>query len=353
METYLPDATTRDKWRLEAENEATSERSNFWRDVPPLPDRPADAHKGTFGTALAIGGSRGMSGAIALSGAAALVAGAGLSRVAVPEAILATVSQFQREYTTIPCVCDEAGRFAEDALETLLAESRRATAVAVGPGMGRSEALDRLVTELFFELEVPALFDADALNALAASEVFRKSGNSRFAGRVPKGPRVLTPHPGEFVRLAGVMPTSEETNRRELSIAWLKNYVSRFYGSATSRDLSTRQASTILLKGANTVVTELTFPKVGGHRLVQTVNRTGNANLATGGSGDVLTGVILGLMAQGVPSGAATRIGAAVHGLAAELRSTIVSRGALAGDVIRFLPSAFDYYSAARTARQR
>ena len=149
METYLPDATTRDKWRLEAENEATSERSNFWRDVPPLPDRPADAHKGTFGTALAIGGSRGMSGAIALSGAAALVAGAGLSRVAVPEAILATVSQFQREYTTIPCVCDEAGRFAEDALETLLAESRRATAVAVGPGMGRSEALDRLVTELF------------------------------------------------------------------------------------------------------------------------------------------------------------------------------------------------------------
>ena len=349
METYLPDAATRDEWRLKAENEATGERSNFWRDVPPLPDRPADAHKGTFGTALAIGGSRGMPGAIALSGAAALVAGAGLSRVAVPESILATVSQFQREYTTIPCACDEAGRFVDDALETLLAESRRATAVAVGPGMGRSEALVRLVAELFFELEVPALFDADALNALAVSGVFSR----RFVGRVPKGPRVLTPHPGEFARLAGVMPTGEELNRRELSSAWLKNYVSTLYGSSTSRNPSSRQTATLLLKGANTVVTELTFPKVGGHKLVQTVNRTGDANLATGGSGDVLTGVVLGLMAQGVQSGAATRIGAAVHGLAAELRSTLVSRGALAGDVIRFLPSAFDYYSAARTARQR
>ena len=351
METYLPDAATRDEWRRKAENEATSGRSDFWRDVPPLPNRPADGHKGTFGTALAIGGSLGMPGAISLSGAAALVAGAGLSRVAVPEAILATVSQFQREYTTIPCACDEAGRFADAALETLLAESRRATAVAVGPGMGRSETLDRLVAELFFELEVPALFDADALNALAASGVFSGGAGSRFAGRVPKGPRVFTPHPGEFARLAGVMPTGEESSRREVSTAWLKNYVSTFYGSATNRDPATRRPATLLLKGANSVVTELTFPKVGGHKLVQTVNRTGDANLATGGSGDVLTGLVLGLMAQRVPSGAATRIGAAVHGLAAELRSTIVSRGALAGDVVRFLPSAFDYYSAARSAR--
>lgn len=350
METYLPDATTRDEWRQLAANEATGRRADFWRELPPLPERPADAHKGTFGTALAIGGSRGMPGAIALTGAAALIAGAGLSRVAVPEAIQATVAQFQREYTTIPCVCDSAGRFDYAALESTLEESRRATAVAVGPGMGRSEALVRFVAELFFELEVPALFDADALNALAASGIFAKDGVSRFRRRVPKGPRVFTPHPGEFARLTGVMPTGEESNRRAVSNVWLKNYIATFYNSAFELESTARRPATLLLKGANTIITSLTFPKVGGHRLAQTVNRTGDANLATGGSGDVLTGVVLGLMAQGVPVGAATRIGAAVHGIAAELRATLVTRGALAGDVVRFLPSAFDYYTAALEA---
>ena len=350
METYLPDATTRDEWRRAAENEATRARAEFWRALPPLPERPVDAHKGTFGTALAIGGSRGMPGAISLTGAAALIAGAGLSRVAVPETIQATVSSFQREYTTIPCFCDDAGRFSDAALETLFAESQRATAVAVGPGMGRSEALDRLVTELFFDLEIPALFDADALNALAASGVFSQSADSPFRGRVPKGPRVFTPHPGEFARLSGVMPTGDESNRREASSAWQKSYVATFYGSSPNLAYSERHPATLLLKGANTVVTELSFSREGAPTLTQTVNRTGNANLATGGSGDVLTGVILGLLAQGVAIGAATRIGAAVHGLAAELRATLVTRGAVAGDVVRFLPSAFDYYSAARAA---
>ncbi|MBR0224757.1 MAG: NAD(P)H-hydrate dehydratase [Thermoguttaceae bacterium] len=349
METYLPDAATRQAWRKRAQEESQSARRAFWRSTPELPSRPADAHKGTFGTALAIGGSRGMSGAIALSGMSSLVSGAGLARVAVPSAIQETVAQFGREYTTIACPSDAEGRFGDEALEPLLAESSRATAVAIGPGLGRSETLDWLVTELFFELERPAVFDADALNALASSGVFHE-GDPRYRGRFPKGDRVLTPHPGEFERLAGVKPTRVAALRRETSFQWLRDWAGRFYGESSGVARSNRLPATLLLKGSGTVVSSLTFPKVGGHKIKQTVNQTGNANLATGGSGDVLTGIIAGLMAQGMTIGDAARAGAALHGVAAELRATIVSRGAVAGDVIRFLPAAFDYYEHARSA---
>lgn len=352
METYYPDAATREDWARLARDERVGERAAFWRGLSPLPARPADGHKGTFGTALVVGGSRGMSGAVALAGAAALVSGAGLTRLAVPDAILETVAQFQREYTTIGLPGDEAGRISDSALETILTASRAATAVAVGPGMGRSEALDRLVVELFFELETPAVFDADALNALAASGVFAESGRTLRAGRFPKGERVFTPHPGEFARLSGSKPGRSRAERAEASTRWTKGFAAAFYGAESAATREDRRSAALLLKGAGTVITELSFPKFGGHKLTQTVNETGNANLATGGSGDALTGLIVGLMAQGCSCADAARIGAALHGLAAELRATIVSRGAVAGDVVRFLPAAFDYYSAARVSNR-
>lgn len=341
IETYWPDAATRAEFARRAE-EAGRFNPAFWNALPTLPARPDDGHKGTFGTALAVGGSRGMSGAISLTGSAALVAGAGLTRLFVPEPILETVAGFTREYTTIPGACDASGRLTSSAFDAILAESANATALAVGPGFGRSAEATRLVVELFFELERPAVFDADALNALAEAGVFDESAeksekndaiSERFAGRKPRGARVLTPHPGEFARLTGAKPSGDRAARIDATTAFAKRLERLFGGDS---------AFVVVLKGAGTVVAD-------GRGAVY-VNETGNPNLATGGSGDVLTGVVVGLLAQGATPFDAARSAVALHGLAADLRATRSSRGAVASDVVRFLPLAFDFYEAAQTA---
>lgn len=281
-----------------------------------------------------------MSGAISLTGSAALVAGAGLTRLFVPDSILETVAGFAREYTTIPGACDASGRLTSAASETILAEAANATALAVGPGFGRSAEATRLVVELFFELERPTVFDADALNALADADVFDEETNGtsrRFAGRKPRGARMLTPHPGEFARLTGAKPASDRTARVDAATAFAKR-LERLFGGGDSDFV-------VVLKGAGTVVAD--------GRGAVCVNETGNPSLATGGSGDVLTGVIVGLLAQGATPFDAARSAVALHGLAADLRATRSSRGAVASDVVRFLPVAFDFYETAQTAASR
>ncbi len=378
IETYWPDAATQTEFARRAE-EAGRSNPAFWNALPSLPERPTDGHKGTFGTALCVGGSRGMSGAISLTGSAALVAGAGLTRLFVPESILETVAGFAREYTTIPGVCDASGRLTSAAFDAILAEAANATAVAVGPGFGRSAEATRLVVELFFELERPAVFDADALNALAEAGVFDESTekseknaaiSERFVGRKPRGARVLTPHPGEFGRLTGAKPTGDQTARIDAATAFAKR-LERLFGGGTAfengrneeaqvertkglnehstvrreDDAASRSSFVVVLKGAGTVVADGTGAAF--------VNETGNPNLATGGSGDVLTGVVVGLLAQGATPFDAARSAVALHGLAADLRTTRCSRGAVASDVVRFLPLAFDFYEAAQTAARR
>lgn len=354
IETYWPDAATRAEFARRAE-EAGRTNAAFWGALPTLPERPSDGHKGTFGTALCVGGSRGMSGAISLTGSAALVAGAGLTRLFVPEPILETVAGFAREYTTIPGACDASGRLTSAAFDAILAEANGASAVAVGPGFGRSAEATRLVVELFFELERPAVFDADALNALAEAGVFDEAAErkgkeknaasatngtangtaerGRFDGRKPRGDRILTPHPGEFARLTGAKPASDRAERTNAALAFAERF-ERLLGDGWS--------FVVALKGAGTVVAD----GVGA----AFVNETGNPNLATGGSGDVLTGIIVGLLAQGATPLDATRTAVALHGLAADLRATRCSRGAVASDVVRFLPVAFDFYEAAQGA---
>ncbi len=395
IETYWPDAATRGEFARRAE-EAGGTNAAFWGALPSLPERPTDGHKGTFGTALCVGGSRGMSGAISLTGAAALVAGAGLTRLFVPEPILETVAGFAREYTTIPGACDASGRLTSAALEEILAEASGATALAVGPGFGRSAEATRLVVELFFELERPAVFDADALNALAEAGVFgakteapkkreltkddaapkeseetekEKNGSKtgaisgRFADRKPRGVRILTPHPGEFARLTGAKPSGDRVDRIAATAAFAKRLERLFDGASEGKngtDAATQVKSrnelraestggdssfVVVLKGAGTVVAD-------GSGAV-CVNETGNPSLATGGSGDVLTGLVVGLLAQGAAPFDAARSAVALHGLAADLRSTRSSRGAVASDVVRFLPLAFDFYATAQTAARR
>jgi ADP-dependent NAD(P)H-hydrate dehydratase len=279
--------------------------------TPPLvqlPPRKPDAHKGDFGTALIVGGSRGMSGAAALAGMAALRGGAGLVRVAVPDACLETVAGYEPSYTTIPLPADASGKLLAIAAEKIIEQSEAATALALGPGLGRSPELDMIVARLYREIQKPMVVDADALNALSTQpEVLSQHA----------GPRIMTPHPGEFARLLG--KKLEGDARQEAAV-----------------ELAGRGGVVILLKGHRTLITD-------GTR--RAVNATGNPSMATGGAGDVLTGLITALLCQHVEPFAAAQLAAHLHGLAGDLAAA--DRGEIsliARDIIEYLPRAFEKY---------
>ena len=292
--------------------------------LPRLPPRDAEAHKGDFGTALIVGGSRGMAGAVALAGMAALRGGAGLVRLAVASSILDTVAGFEPSYTTVALPADDHGRIAArpfdrittlaekahyhleqpSAFEAIAAEAERATVVACGPGLGRSLDLDRLVLRLYQEIDRPMIFDADALNALATEP---------DALTQPGGPRILTPHPGEFARLIGRKLDGELRNDAAVQLAARSNIV-------------------VVLKGHRTLVTD-------GRR--RAVNATGNPGMATGGMGDVLTGLITALACQHLAPFDAARLGVHLHGLAGDLAAASLGQVAMiASDLIGYLPEA-------------
>ena len=241
-----------------------------------------------------------------MAGVAALRSGAGLVRLAVPEVCQDTVAAIEPSYMTAGLPADEAGRFASEVHGDVLSLAVEATAVAVGPGMGRSPELDTLVGRLYCELELPGVFDADGLNALAEEpDVLAKSC----------GPRIITPHPGEFARLVGGKTSSVE-ERREQAV-----------------DLAARCGIVVVLKGHATWVTD-------GE--THYINESGNPGMATGGSGDVLTGVITALVCQGLTPLDAARLGVYVHGLAGDLAAAELGQVSLmASDLLQYLPEAF------------
>jgi ADP-dependent NAD(P)H-hydrate dehydratase len=301
--------------------------------LPTLPPRKPDAHKGDFGTVLIVGGSRGMSGAAALAGMAALRGGAGLVRVAVPDACLDAVAGFEPCYTTIPLPCDAAGRIAAAALPILREEAQKATAIALGPGLGRSADLDKLAGVLYREIEKPLVVDADALNALSTQpEVFLAP---------PAGPRVLTPHPGEFARLIGnkldgeKMGTGSEPGKCNKTEKVSREVPVPLFSprQEAAVALAAKSGAVILLKGHHTLITD-------GTR--RALNATGNPGMATGGSGDVLTGLITALLCQNLSPFDAARLAAHLHGLAGDLAAKELGEVSLiARDLIGFLPRAF------------
>ncbi len=279
--------------------------------VPPLPQLPSrrrDAHKGDFGTVLLVAGSRGMTGAAVLAGLGALRGGAGLVRLAVPDVCLQTVAACQPSYLTAPLPSDPAGRIAAEAYQPILALTEAATVVGCGPGLGRSWDLDQLVCRLYQELAKPMVVDADGLNALASDPDVLDQ---------PAGPRILTPHPGEFARLIGRRLEAEA--RRTAAV-----------------ELAARCGVVIVLKGFQTLTTD-------GRR--QAINSTGNPGMATGGSGDVLTGLIAALVAQGLEPFEAARLGVYLHGLAGDLAAAELGEMSLiASDLPDYLPQAFRHY---------
>jgi ADP-dependent NAD(P)H-hydrate dehydratase len=279
--------------------------------LPRLAPRRPDSHKGDFGHALLIGGSQGMAGSISLSAMACLRSGVGLATVATPAACQPTVAGFEPSLMTAPLDCDEDGRIAASSLKRIRELAEPATVVACGPGLGRSDGVRTVVAELYRTLKQPMVVDADALNAL-----------STLKDALPQhaGPRILTPHPGEFARLVGVS---------NLALG------ARHFAATT---LAKQANIVVLLKGHPTLVTD-------GAR--QVLNTTGNPGMSTAGSGDVLTGVITALVAQGLPPFEAVQLGAHVHGLAGDLAAEKLGQvSMIASDLLRFLPEAFQQLGA-------
>lgn len=290
----------------------------FVNQLPSAPVRPADGHKGTFGRVLIVGGSRGMSGAPALAGLGALRGGAGLVFVAVPREIVPIVAAIEPSYLTIPLITDvEHGGMAASGLSDLRQACSGKDVVALGPGLGMSRDVLPIVTALYAEVTQPMVVDADALNVLAS----KNSGCFGAAGVLSAaGPRILTPHPGEFARLTGMETERIQFRRAELAaeFAAVHNVI-------------------VVLKGPQTVITD-------GDRVA--LNLTGNSGMATGGSGDVLTGLIAALLAQGMSPFDAAQLGTHLHGLAGDIAATELSQPALiASDLPRYLGHAWRQFS--------
>jgi len=277
-------------------------------ELPRLPRRTPQGHKGTYGTVLVIAGSRGMTGAAVLVGRGALHSGAGLVRVACPAGVQDVIAAGHPCYTTFGIRQHTDGSFSEDAAEELLEFAQAADVVAIGPGLGQGASVAGFVRVLLNELpKIPIVLDADGLNAI-----------SPFGSGFPKrsAPLVMTPHPGEFARLLGSSVRDVLAERESLAV-----------------DFARRAGVVLLLKGSGTLVTD-------SHKLYR--NTTGNPGMATGGSGDVLTGVITALIGQGFAAFDAAVLGAWVHGRAGDIAATKLGQvGLTAADLADYLPAAF------------
>ena len=270
-----------------------------------LPTRSPEGNKRTSGVLVVLAGSRAMTGAPALIARAAGRMGAGLVIVATPQDAMPVVQAHVTEAVFLPVAQTDEGTAAAEAGDTVLEALGRADAVAIGPGLTRNEETARLVRDLVRQAPVPVVLDADGLNAFAGSAASLRDRASEA---------VLTPHDGEFARL---MPREPDGPSDRV---------------AAVRRLASTAAAVALLKGSRTLV-------AGPDGSVR-VNTTGGAVLATAGSGDVLTGVIGGLLARGLAPVDAASAGAHVHGLAGVFAAGRLAEGTLAGDVIEHLPEA-------------
>lgn len=273
--------------------------------APWFKPRQPTAHKGTYGRVLVVAGSRGMTGAARMTARAALRAGAGLVTLALPQSSQPVATAAIDEAMTRGLPETPEGTLAVDALEPILAASRSADVLITGPGMGTHPETVELVRALLPRLTIPVVIDADALNALA--------GVTGLLAKLTI-PAVITPHPGEMGRLLDLSAAEVQEDRLDLARAAAKRW-----------NLVT------VLKGARTVITT---PDGSLY-----INPTGNPGMATAGSGDVLAGLIAGLLAQGLSPEQAAAAGVYLHGSAGDLAAGRLGQlSTLAGDILEFLP---------------
>ena len=266
-----------------------------------LPVRRGDTHKSNYGKLFLLCGSRGYTGAAVLAARAALRSGAGLVSVGVPESVYPIVASKLDEAMVFPLPDDGEGKLSEAALKPILERLSASTACLIGPGLGRSAAVDSVVCKVVSSSRVPLVIDADGINAVSAHIDILRGASC---------PVVLTPHDVEFARLGGDLINQDRIT--------------------AVKELSKELGATVLLKGHTTLIssgTQLRF------------NMTGNPGMATGGSGDVLAGIIVSLIGQRLPAYDAACVGAWLHGTAGDLCAAEIGQyGMLPSDLIEMLP---------------
>jgi NAD(P)H-hydrate epimerase len=279
--------------------------------VPLMKKRDRNAHKGHFGHCLVVAGSIGKTGAAAMAANSAVRSGAGLVTVAVPASLNTIMEIKTTEAMTLPIVDNGTGCFAEKALEQLLTAAEAKSAIAIGPGIANHPATAALVRTLVPRLSPPLVVDADGLNTLADDISLLKAATSRAL--------VLTPHPGEMARLIGATVAAVEADR----IGVASSFAAEF-------------GVYLVLKGSHTIIADPDGQVA--------INTSGNPGMASGGMGDVLTGLLTALLAQGYDPAAACRLGVYVHGLAADqVAERKGEMGMSAVDVQEQLPFTFKY----------
>jgi NAD(P)H-hydrate epimerase len=270
-----------------------------------IPVRAPESHKGTYGHALIVAGSPGKTGAAAMAAQAAMRVGAGLVTIGVPERLNAIFEIKVTEAMTEPLPDADGGFLCMDSWQRIQEVLPGKTVVAIGPGISDREDTAQLVHTIIESVSLPLVIDADGLNALARNpDILKKA----------KAAVVLTPHPGEMARLMGIPTQAVQADR-----------------IGTARKFSTACGVIVVLKGARTVIAE-----PGGHVYI---NPTGNPGMASGGMGDVLTGMIAGFMAQGWKPLFCAQFAAFVHGHVGDmLASRQGDRGTIATDIINEIP---------------
>ena len=277
-----------------------------------LPPRKATAHKGTFGHLLVAAGSTGKTGAAALCTMGGLRGGAGLVTLAVPHNLNHILETLLIEAMTIP-LAKSTDYLSESDYKNIKNGLADKQALALGPGLGNNKDTVKLIRKLYRETEVPMVIDADGLNSLAMDTGILKKAAA---------PRILTPHPGEMARLTGLATTDIQANRLQVASDFAKKH--RLF---------------LVLKGAGTVIAAPDGEIA--------VNPTGNPGMASGGMGDVLTGLIGSLLAQGLSPWQASCLGVYAHGLAGDMlaEENGIDMGYLAMEVANNLPHAFEEIS--------
>jgi NAD(P)H-hydrate epimerase len=276
-----------------------------------LPERPAAGHKGTFGHLFVLAGSRGFAGAVKLTCNAAMRSGVGLVTAGVPAPLADVLATALVEPMLLPLPATDACTLAYQALEPIYDFIANKSAVVIGPGLSQHPATTHLVRRVVAECSLPLLVDADGLNALAEKR-------ARLADRKSSVPDVVfTPHPGEMARLTGLTTQEVQQKRAEIAMKYAALW-----------------QVVVVLKGAGTIVA------APDGRSMQCP--TGNSGMATGGSGDVLSGIIGALLAQGICAFDAACIGVYVHGLAGDIAAqNKTERALIASDIIDALPDAW------------
>ncbi|MBD3271962.1 MAG: NAD(P)H-hydrate dehydratase [Elusimicrobia bacterium] len=274
-----------------------------------IKQRPAESHKGDFGHVLIIAGSKPMAGAAVLCTRAALKSGAGLVTMAVPEPIYPITATSCVEAMSLPLPATVQGMLHESALHVLLdfIRKKNITSIVMGPGLGREIQTRMVIIGIINNCDCRGVLDADALNQLA--------GNIGILKHSP-GQWIITPHPGELSRMVE-RPIADIQRKR------------KYYAVQAAR----QTGSVCILKGHRSIITD-------GKKTM--INTTGNPGMATGGSGDVLAGIVGGLLAQDIKPFEAACWGSYVHGRAGDCAARMMTQpGMIAGDIIEYIPAAF------------